>query len=84
MPEDKLKKFKSRLNFYSLISFSILIGFVFWQFIRPKILITSCSEIALNTSHVQSRTSLFIDTTNSYKAELNKCLIDAGLDSPST
>ena len=83
MPEDKLKKFKSRLNFYSLISFSILIGFVFWQFIRPKILITSCSEIALNTSHVQSRTSLFIDTTSSYEVELNRCLVDAGLDSPS-
>ncbi|MCH7641060.1 hypothetical protein IID22_02610 [Patescibacteria group bacterium] len=83
MPEeskDILKKYKDKINFLILIIFVLFLGSFFWNNIRPKIIISSCTEIALNTSHIQARTSVFIDTTQAYDLAFNECVYQAGVD----
>jgi len=73
-------KYRNKLNFIILIIFVLSLGIYFWNIIRPKIIISSCSEIALNTSHVQARTSVFIDTSQAYDIAFNECVYQAGVD----
>lgn len=82
MPEDFKKaydKHKDKLHIFILIFFAYAIGKYFWVNIRPKIVLSSCNEIALSTSHIQARTSVFIDTSEAYEFELNECLIKSGV-----
>jgi len=80
MPAKSYEKHKSKLFTILLIVFASAIGIFFWKVIRSNIVLTSCSEIALNSTHVQSRGNLFIDTTESYELNLNDCLVQAGLN----
>lgn len=83
MPKEEkgfIKKHRNTLNFAVLLLFVFALGVYFWKVIRPKIILTSCTEIAVNTSHIQARTSFFLDTTELYEEALNECLYQAGVD----
>lgn len=80
MPAKSYEKYKNKLFTVLLIVFASAIGIFFWRVIRSNIVLTSCSEIALNSTHVQSRANLFIDTNDSYELNLNDCLSQAGLN----
>lgn len=80
MPAKNYEKHKNKLFTVLLIVFASTIGIFFWKVIRSNIVLTSCSEIALNSTHVQSRANLFIDTNESYELNLNDCLSQAGIN----
>lgn len=80
MAEKFFDKHKSKIYTLLLIAFAITIGLFFWKVVKSNIVLTSCSEIAVNTTHVQSRSNLFIDTKDSFELNLNDCLSEAGLN----
>ena len=80
MAEKFFDKHKSKLYTLLVIATALTIGVYFWRVVRSNIVLTSCSEIAVDTTHLQSRTNLFIDTNDSFELNLNDCLSQAGLD----
>lgn len=80
MAEKKSDQIKSKFYTLLMVVFAFSIGLFFWKVIRNNILVSSCSEIAINSTHLQSRTSLFVDTSSSYELNLNDCMKEVGLN----
>lgn len=74
-----LKEHKSKIHFIILFIAAYTIGFFFWNYLRPKILISSCSDIAFKSSQIQARISVSVDTDNNYKNLFDDCLKDIGI-----
>ncbi len=80
MPKDDrplYEKHGDKLRFLVLISFALIVASIFWNRVRNKILFTSCSQIALNSTHVKLRTNLLVDSEETYAVDLYECLINA-------
>lgn len=78
-PQNFLKKHKDKIYFFIYISASFLLCWWAWSSLRPKIIISGCSEIALKVSQVEARTKFDTTVSDSYENALNNCLIELGI-----
>ena len=75
---------KSRLYLIIYILFAALIGYIFWYYVRPKILLATCSDAAVQASNVYARTNLPTDNTDNYENVLDECLKGLKVEKPAS
>ncbi len=80
MDEQSKQKTKEKFYIAVLIMYALAIGALFWNQFRPRLVLSQCSETALQSSQSYFRNSLPTDNTGvkSYEELLNECLQEFG------
>lgn len=74
-------KEQHKQKFFLLLvaSTAFILAYGIWNNYRPTIVLAGCSEIAMKTSTVSTRTSLPGDASNDFDLLLNDCLSQSGI-----
>ena len=65
---------ETKKNFFILGVMAASIGWIFWMYIRPRILLAACGDMAVASSNMISRTSIAFDKSKNYDDSLKECL----------